>query len=457
MAITFQNLCIDVPVDYVCIEDFQLEHQMNQHGWATVKILLEDNANQDVVQKFSINDRIKIYTSGKNGSTIFVGVPIKVQMSHIGMFFRLTIQLYSVTILLDLKKKSRSFQNISMTYRELIAGIVKEYSGLVKDLASNGKKLKGPYIQYEETDWEFLLRMSSCVGAVFYSPISAKVPNCVVGIQKENKYNLKDMPHTTRKNIKQYLQEKSYEGKGTEDGAKEYIVRTVEHYQVGDEITFHDVCGIVMSVSANMRRGRMVFCYRIKQEKGIFQLQRYNSRIAGNSIEGKVLEIDKHQLKLHLSIDESQKKDEAFSYPFSTQYTGKNSTGWYAMPEVGQSVNLFVPKNDETAAFITKVNRTDGDNNQKTVDPLTKYFGTKEGREMKLAPEEVTFSAVEEKTFIKLSDNGGVTIQTPDDIKLNGKVFSSTCKSFDITSKEKIVLVASDSSIVVDNVMHIKG
>ena len=457
MAITFQNLYADLPVQYVCIEEFQMQHGLNQHGKAQIKVLLEEGEEKGAIEKFSFQKALKIYENSEEEQTIFRGFPVKVEMTHIGTSFWLDIDLRGASILMDIKKKRRSFQNMGETYQNMLNKICAEHGGHLKDLASKGAKKKGPYIQYDETDWVFIKRMASCLGTVVYSPLDSEACNIVMGLQKSKQYSVSDMPYGVQKDIEKYHFAKDNGGNGDEKSCMVITFQSTELYHVGDEVTIKNMRGIVKSLKSKMEKGRLITKYKICQEKGIFQIQKYNQRIAGVSIEGTVLEIDKHLLKVKLCIDKNQKTEEAYAYPFSTNYVANSATGWYAMPEAGSSVNLYIPKQDETAAYIAKVNRTDGASNPKTSDPATKFFGTKEGREMKLAPSEITFSAVEGETYLTLSDEGGVTWNTPNDIKINGTVLTGNCESLDITSKDKIVLVTRGASIVVDNVTHIKG
>lgn len=61
---------------------------------------------------------------------------------------------------MDIKRKSRSFQDAALTYREITEKIVKEYGA---DLIWNvsDRQLERPFIQYQETDYQFIKRIAS--------------------------------------------------------------------------------------------------------------------------------------------------------------------------------------------------------------------------------------------------------------------------------------------------------
>ncbi|MFJ8519473.1 hypothetical protein [Lysinibacillus xylanilyticus] len=50
--------------------------------------------------------------------------------------------------------------------------------------------------------------------------------------------------------------------------------------------------------------------------------------LPGTAIEGKVLEVKKDQGRLHLSIDEAQKKEEATWFSLATPYTAEGHSGF---------------------------------------------------------------------------------------------------------------------------------
>lgn len=73
----------------------------------------------------------------------------------------LRLSAASETISMDRKKKSRSFQNPDMTYQQILNKIIESYPSLDSNWIRAEEKIREPILQYEETDWDFLLRLSS--------------------------------------------------------------------------------------------------------------------------------------------------------------------------------------------------------------------------------------------------------------------------------------------------------
>lgn len=128
------------------------------------------------------------------------------------------------------------------------------------------------------------------------------------------------------------------------------------------------------------------------------------------------------------------------------------------MPQIGDSVNLYMPTENERQAYVRKVNRLDGETNPKVQDPSIKYYGTVHQEEMKLAPKELTFSAVKNVLYLKMNNQTGIEISSHQDIHIKTpKQFNGECKAIEIESKEKILLATIACSIIVDDIVHIKG
>ena len=75
---------------------------------------------------------------------------------HAILFLRAVSYLWKM----DIEKKSRSFQNLNLTYKEVAQMVIQGYDA---DMEWNipDRKLSAPLIQYQETDYCFLRRMIS--------------------------------------------------------------------------------------------------------------------------------------------------------------------------------------------------------------------------------------------------------------------------------------------------------
>lgn len=91
------------------------------------------------------------------GTTLlFSGVITSLKVSGEGQFERIFVEAKSISLLMDLKKKSRSFQDVSMTYEQLASRILRDYPGSDMKMLLPDQALREISVQYRETDCEFL-------------------------------------------------------------------------------------------------------------------------------------------------------------------------------------------------------------------------------------------------------------------------------------------------------------
>lgn len=457
MAIgTYQNISLEFPAGLIALNDIVIDEKLGEHGKAYVSGILDEGEEKNVLDKFNMGTKIRILQDGNE--VLFCGVPVSVNVKHAGQSYLLSAELMTCSILLDIAKKSKSYQNVKYKYESIFQELLSEVNGECKDLMSKGAVQKGPYIRYQETSWEFIKRMASYFGGIICVKSDCKVPKLIIGLPKSKSHNADLVEYTTEKDMAEVMTKRPLV-----DGVKElnyiaYHMTTGEHYSLGDQVNVNGKPYIVVEKHSKMTKGELLHTYHLRLEGSIKQEPIYNESLSGISFTGTILSITNDKLKIHLSIDEKQSEGEAYPYTFTTSYAANGSTGWFAMPEKGQSVQLFIPEHDETKAYITKVNRTDGADNSKTADPATSYFGTAEGKEMTLSPSDMTFSAEEGKTYLTLSNDGGVTVQTGNNISIKAEQgISLYGESFSATSKDKIIMATQNTTVVVDNVMHIKG
>ena len=89
------------------------------------------------------------------------------------------------------------------------------------------------------------------------------------------------------------------------------------------------------------------------------------------------------------------------------------------MPQIGDSVKLYFPKEDETQAYVREVNRECGKQNTKTKDTQIKRFGTIYNTEMILSPNSIDFIASEQNCSVNMNYSDGIVLTGAENIKIN--------------------------------------
>ncbi|MDU4660193.1 MAG: late control protein D, partial [Clostridium butyricum] len=138
------NLRIKSPYRLLNIEDIKIEYKPNEHGYLYLRCLIDDSVNFENVIEATTEDEIIIYEQQdeenientdinvideSKSRILFYGNIKNISTTNTDGVYYLEIEGMSCSSKLDIKKKSRSFQNVNMTYDELVAETVKDYHG----------------------------------------------------------------------------------------------------------------------------------------------------------------------------------------------------------------------------------------------------------------------------------------------------------------------------------------
>lgn len=207
-----------------------------------------------------------------------------------------------------------------------------------------------------------------------------------------------------------------------------------------------------------MKQGTLTYEYLLSRKEGIRKSLYHNETLTGAALQGKVIDIAKDTVRIHLDIDPEQKKDEAIWFPYSTVYSAEGHTGFYSMPQLGDTVQLYFPNRNEANAITMSSNRQGGETNPKTADPSTKLWGTPNGKEMKMNGNEVSFTAKEGEVHLKLDIKEGIEFQSKPPIAFQaGNIEIHAGNSMEMKATNAIHLLCASSSIVMDGITDIQG
>ena len=201
--------------------------------------------------------------------------------------------------------------------------------------------------------------------------------------------------------------------------------------------------------------------YLLAPRGGLSQPLLYNQRLVGASVQGKVIEVARDNVRVHLEVDPEQNQAEAYWFPYSSVYTAEGHSGWYCMPEVGDYVRIYFPdQQDENAVAVSSVRKdsSEGETN-KVSNPDIKYFRTKSGKELMLAPGEIVITGKDGEVYIRLNDQDGIEIFSKQGIKFVSQkdVIIESQQKVCVTAQEEILMQCKDSNIKLDGNTSIKG
>lgn len=163
-----------------------IDHRPNEHGIASLEGEVEADTAKDLVQRIDEKKLVKITTSaeGQKNTTLFCGKVKDIALRQENEYGIISLSLYTTSRILDVKKKNKTYQQKKQTYEDIISdGISKEEGKL--NMTVSDKAIEHLIMKYDETDWEFALRMASKLDAPLVADITAEKPYICVGLLPE--------------------------------------------------------------------------------------------------------------------------------------------------------------------------------------------------------------------------------------------------------------------------------
>ena len=186
---------------------------------------------------------------------------------------------------------------------------------------------------------------------------------------------------------------------------------------------------------------------------GISEAKICHPFISGLTLSGEVLKAEQDTVKVHLAVDETQAEGTAYPFPYATGFSAEEHTGWYVMPEEGDTVQVVFPTEDENDAYaVQSIRRED---TEKTADPRVKYLRTADGKEVKLDRKEILITASDGVTLIRINEESGIDLFTDQEVKIisdgnitvqsGNDISMSSANDFSIHAGKNLTVTAEDS------------
>lgn len=402
------------------LRSLSIKERMGIHTVAEVVVGIE-SGSVDIAGLESTGQPLKI-TAYKDGKKIllFWGVIGQIFKNQKSDYENLSIKAYSLSWLMDLEKKNRSFQG-ETSITGLIHKITEEQSFSLLCSAQD-KMTEAPFIQYRETDWEFIKRLSTHLGVPIYAANDFTGQGICVGLQEQDTHD-----QVEAINEKWCMDEER--AKITDFDIKKavyYEILTGQIFHVGQGVWYREKVFWPFAVDIVLRDG-MLHCISKLAEKEYHTTDiSYNPYLKGLSLTGKVLKREKELIKIHLDIDDEQDIESAYYYPWMPEHGNLV----YCMPEEENEIRLFVAGVDERDAIGIDCVRQNGSVCEETQNPQNRWFSTAHDKKMTLQPSMMELTGKEGNSKISMLDSTGESIISDGNILIQaaGTVFMQGTK-----------------------------
>lgn len=410
------------------IIDMNVTLEKNQHAKAFICGMISDEDSYEYINRKMEGKKFFIISNGEFQEAIFAGLVKKICLIPKEGYKIINIYGISASILFDKTKKYRSFQNTSLGWQDIIMQILQDTHDAKAIFSEPNKSIDVPIIQYDETDWEFIVRICSMYHASVFADIIGGNPWIYCGLP----------PKTVKKHLEvseeTWLFDSSYYSMLNEKknvNKQDYLVLQIRTYTlcgIGEGIINYNNKKI-HSYKCFVNNGLLEYEYIIGSEAYAENSVIYNEKIRGASIKGTVLDTQSELVKIWLEIDNTQEKADAYWY----KWMPESGNCFYCMPEIGTTVYLYVGSENEKDAIAIGCAHQNFETGREQLNPKKCSLDLQSLKKISVFPDLLAFSNEKEKRLsVNIDDSEKIdvgscckmSIRANDAIGLSGKSVS---------------------------------
>ena len=153
-----------------------------------------------------------------------------------------------------------------------------------------------------------------------------------------------------------------------------------------------------------------------------------------------VVNVKDDVVQISLDKDENENQKALRWFRYATIYSSPDGTGWYFMPEIGDTIRLHVPGSEDSSSYVINSVHMEGSEDRK--QPDVKSIKTKYGKEIRFTPESIEITNNSGMSIV-ISDQYGISITSDKNISIT----SNADMSISSNSSSVIIAGASDVSM----------
>lgn len=443
-AITYKDIFLSLP-GVLHLKKLVIYEDAGNHSvmylQAIMNAELDDYVFYDLPETISLN-----YIQNNQDKILFKGVISNSIIKKNGENRIIELEAKDATYWMDIDRKTRCFQNTEMTVSEVISEIMKGYERSDSLCNITDKPIGELIFQYEETDWEFLKRFLSKYNDSLYPAATYETIHFQAGLAIQSEaVNWDNRPYQKKKDFSRfaYLTKNGF----TDLLPVQFTSYCLENYDVialGSQIPYKGNSLYISGITRELKNGLLVNTYELKQKEAMVIERFYNSRLTGISQYATVTNTQRDRVQVIMHNDLIA--ESCYWYPFSSVSASSDGSGWYCMPEKGESVRVYFPTENERDAYVitcVKGHAPEGDNDPMG-NPAVRSISTDAGNLVQFNDEGILIETKTGNASISLKNNGEILVSGPQKIDLS----SATSCSF---SAKKINCETSGLAKIIDD------
>lgn len=438
-AVTYKDLYLEA-MGIAYFRRIKITEKPGDHAFLFVEAVLDSEMDENDFHQIK-NTISLVYRQKEKEHVLFYGVLHNISMDRDGEEYVVKIEAWDGTRQMDVERKKRIFQNPQMGVHQLISQVMETYPGSDHMVHIPDTPIGQLVVQYEETDWEFLKRFLSKYKENLYPDPAFPDIRFEAGLSpKPEEQNWNDLPFTLSQD---FISLEAMKENGCEELTRAqnavYEIESYDIVSIGSQITYKGSPWFVESAIRILDDGLLKNRYRLRQRDGLKILPYYNEKITGVSIDGAIAAVKRNQVQVNMEIESGT--GEKYWFPFSTVAASSDGSGWYCMPENGESIRVYFPVDDEKEAYVvTNVKGhkpEEGNPSDSMGNPNTRNIQTAQGNQVQMTAEGVLIAAGDSQGSILLKKNGEVILNAIKDIKVLAAENLNISAKMDLTIKSQ--------------------
>ena len=442
-AITYKDLFLST-MEVAYFIDVKIKQYPGKHASLYVKAVLDSDMDENDFHGISDNVSLQ-YWKDEEAHVLFYGVIDDLFLDRDGEGKILVLTAWDATMQMDIQRKKRIFQNPEMGVHQLVSEVMKTYIGSDYKIHVPDVPIGQLVVQYEETDWEFLKRFLSKYNEMLYSDTTFPDIRFEAGLSPHPEaYCWDALPFVLSQDLDKFVELK-VNGMDQLTGSQNtmFEVASYDVVTIGSQVIYKGSPWFVESTERIMENGLLKSVYRLRQREGLKVLPYFNQNITGVSMDGTISGVQRDRVQVEMEIEAGDGGSERYWFPFSTVAASSDGSGWYCMPEAGESVRVYFPTDDEKEAYVVtaiKSHEPDAGNpNDPMGNPNVRNIETAQGNQVQFTEEGVVIAAGEGKGSILIKKSGEIVLDALLDIRI------SAVENLNIAAMNELTIKSQDS------------
>lgn len=408
------------------ILECEIESRIGEHSALSLHALVDD---EEFLYGMPDCGEIEVVLrDGDTTESLFSGIVTAVSMKEDGRVKTAWIEGKSRSWLLDREKHSRSFQDRSMGYRALVEEVLSGYKGQYDEgsllYVPADREIGAPIVQYEETDWAFLKRVLSREGIALTPDSRGEGKGIFAGVPCIESGDVPFRIVGAEKDMGSYYALKACGRSVHSAEFTKYRIASEHLLGIFARVEIEGRPYSVYSYRYSFAGHEMEGLYGLQNPEGLTVAPSYPMQLIGAAMAGKITEVSGTKVRAALKIDGGHTERAVHWFPYSTMSASPDGSGWYCMPEIGDSVMVYFPsKHEEEAVALSAVSSyvAPKGGRDRMADPNSRYLRNRFGQELMLCPEYVRLSCDGEASQVTVLDSGRIDIAAQDKVTVEAQ------------------------------------